>query len=50
MNKLSTDPKLCLSAQDSDIQRKCEMLLNSTPTFKDIKYSIGFKNFILNLF
>jgi hypothetical protein len=46
MNKLTADPKSCLSGADADIQRKCEVILNSTNSFKDIKYSVGSLNSI----
>lgn len=44
--KLTMDPKMCLSPSDAEIQRKCEIILNSTKSFKDIKYSMGSLNSI----
>lgn len=41
ISKLQLDPKMCLSPSDAEIQRKTEILLNSTKSFKDIKYSMG---------
>ena len=41
MTKLTADPKMCLSGQDAEIQRRCEKILNETLSLKDIKFSIG---------
>lgn len=35
VSKLSTNPKLCLSPQDAEIQRRCETIL-SAPVFGEI--------------
>ncbi len=41
INKLATNPKLCLSPQDTEIQRRCESVLNSAVTFKELRDSRG---------
>ena len=46
VSKLQLDPKMCLSPSDAEIQRKSELLLNSTKSFKDVKYSLGSLNSI----
>ena len=41
VDKLAADPRLCLSPQDAEIQRKCEQILNMQPQYKEIKESKG---------
>lgn len=43
MQKLTTNPKLCLSSQDLDIQRRCETILN-LPVFSEISAWKGYSN------
>lgn len=44
VQKLEKSPKLCLSPQDAEIQRKCDSILNSEITFKEMNGSIGISN------
>jgi hypothetical protein len=41
VEKLATDPRFCLSPQDAEIQRKCDLILNSSPIFKEMRESKG---------
>ncbi|RNA36639.1 hypothetical protein BpHYR1_016077 [Brachionus plicatilis] len=44
VQKLEKSPKLCLSPQDAEIQRKCDSIINSEATFKEMNGSIGISN------
>ena len=46
MNKLTTNPKLCLSPIDLEIQKRCENMVNTGTTLKELKNSKGNLNSI----
>lgn len=38
---LNTNPRAAISQYDYEISQKCDQLLNSEPTFADLKGSVG---------
>ncbi|XP_052072287.1 uncharacterized protein LOC127710461 isoform X4 [Mytilus californianus] len=41
IDQLNTNPRAAISMYDYDISQKCETLLNSEPTFNDLRGSVG---------
>ena len=42
VSKLASDPKSCLSPNDSEISRKSESLLNTGVTYRELRDSKGY--------
>ena len=44
VDKLTADPRLCLSPQDAEIQRRTEQIMAATPMYKEMRDSKGKKS------